>query len=209
MDNNIVTAVFNGSRSTKTEYLWQYDYGQILKIDGIDLPELYEVHVSGSASSNAVTVLGSADGVAIPDEFLTKSGSITMYIYLHVGDSDGETEYQITIPVRSRFQPTHEEPTPVQQSEIEQLIASLNSATDKAEGYAEDAKESAAEASQSAETAEHWAELSAQHAESAGYIFCDVDNETGSLIVTTVDDLYDEMRLGINENTGELVVNVL
>lgn len=123
MENNIITAVFNGSRSAATDYLWQYDYGQILKISGIDLPELYEVHVSGSASGSAVTVFGDANGIAIPDEYLMKSGSITMYIYLHTGESDGETEYKITIPVKSRVKPTHEEPTPVQQTEIERLIA--------------------------------------------------------------------------------------
>ena len=125
MENNIVTAVFNGSKSAVTDSLWQYDYGQILKIKGIDLPELYEVHVSGSASGNIVTVFGSSDGVVIPDEYLLKSGSITMYIYLHTGENDGETEYKISIPVKGRFKPTHEEPTPVQQSEIEQLIATL------------------------------------------------------------------------------------
>lgn len=123
MENNIITAVFNGSKFATTDYLWQYDYGQILKISGIDLPELYEVHVSGSASGSAVTVFGDANGIAIPDEYLMKSGSINMYIYLHTGESDGETEYKITIPVKSRVKPTHEEPTPVQQSEIERLIA--------------------------------------------------------------------------------------
>lgn len=123
MENNIITAVFNGSKFATTDYLWQYDYGQILKISGIDLPELYEVHVSGSASGSAVTVFGDANGIAIPDEYLMKSGSITMYIYLHTGESDGETEYKITIPVKSRVKPTHEEPTPVQQSEVERLIA--------------------------------------------------------------------------------------
>ena len=123
MENNIITAVFSGSKFATTDYLWQYDYGQILKIEGIDLPELYEVHVSGSASGNVVTIFGDANGIAIPDEYLLKSCSINMYIYLHTGENDGETEYKITIPVKGRAQPTHEEPTPVQQTEIERLIA--------------------------------------------------------------------------------------
>lgn len=134
MENNIITAVFNGSKFATTDYLWQYDYGQILKIDGIDLPEMYEVHVSGSASGSAVTVFGDANGIAIPDEYLMKSGSINMYIYLHTGESDGETEYKITIPVKSRAKPTHETPTPVQQSEIEQLIAMLEDLIENYDG---------------------------------------------------------------------------
>lgn len=209
MENNVVTAVFNGSRSAKTDYLWQYDYGQILKIFGIDLPEIYEVHVSGSASGNVVTVFGNADGIVIPDEFLQKSGSITMYIYLHVGDSDGETEYKITIPVKGRFKPTHEEPTPVQQSEIEQLIASIENYDSKAEQSAEDAKGYRDEAEGFADDAERYAELAEQNADSSGYAWFEVHNDDGLMYVTTSDHLYEDTRFAVNTANGTLEVTVI
>ncbi len=60
--------------------------------------------------------------------FLTSGKSINAYIYLHAGDDDGETEYKITIPVLTRPQPSDIEPTPEQQSVIDQLLAELRSA---------------------------------------------------------------------------------
>lgn len=36
MRNNIVTVVFSGTRRIRTDKLWQYDYGQILRIVGLN-----------------------------------------------------------------------------------------------------------------------------------------------------------------------------
>ena len=43
MENRIVTAVFKGSKNTKVSDVWQWDYGQILRIQGLDLPTAVEV----------------------------------------------------------------------------------------------------------------------------------------------------------------------
>lgn len=45
---NIVTATFSeGCTSTVVDSrLYQYDYGQYLKFEGLDLPDAYEVHFS-------------------------------------------------------------------------------------------------------------------------------------------------------------------
>ena len=44
---NITSIVFD-KESAKTIYkdLWQYDYGQILRIEGLDLPKAVEIHFS-------------------------------------------------------------------------------------------------------------------------------------------------------------------
>lgn len=123
MNDNILRVSFGGVRTIVANSLWQYDYGQKLVIRGLNLPELYEVHFAQSKAGNAVTVIGTGDGVDIPDSLLETAGEFYAWIYLHTGANDGETEYQIKIPVRERAKPTHETPTPVQQTEIERLIA--------------------------------------------------------------------------------------
>lgn len=123
MNDNILKVAFGGSRMVTSNALWQYDYGQILQIKGINLPEMYEVHFSVSDSGNAYVSIGDENGVDIPDELLETGDSIYAHIYLHTGEDDGETEYRIVIPVHKRAKPTHETPTPVQQTEIERLIA--------------------------------------------------------------------------------------
>lgn len=68
---NVITAVFTRSARTSTTALYQYDYGQILKIEGIDLPQAYEVHFSADETrGNSVTQIGGPDGVSIPDALL-------------------------------------------------------------------------------------------------------------------------------------------
>ena len=44
MRNNIITANAGDNQYIKTDSVFQYDYGLILKIEGITLPEKYEVH---------------------------------------------------------------------------------------------------------------------------------------------------------------------
>lgn len=44
--DNIITATFNDYTYARTTSLWQYDYGQILQIEGITLPATFEVHFS-------------------------------------------------------------------------------------------------------------------------------------------------------------------
>ena len=127
MDLNIVQADIS-QRLCFTSPLYQWDYGQILLPTGVELPTAYEVHFAVPNTDTTMTVIGNADGVAIPDELLTTSGQIVAYIYLHSGEDDGETEYKINIPVKARPQPSDYEPTPVQQDVITQTIGAVQSA---------------------------------------------------------------------------------
>ena len=122
---NTLTVSFNycGNVSSVNGKLFQYDYGQIMQFKGIELPETYEVHFSNSEGGTATTSIGTADGVEIPDTYLQHARTLYAWVYLHTGEDDGETEYRVSVPIIKRARPTHEEPTPVQQSEIEQLIA--------------------------------------------------------------------------------------
>lgn len=143
-------ATFDGNRSgnavyARTEPLWQYDYGQVLRFDGIDLPMSYEVHFSNSENGTSKTQIGDADGVAIPDEYLTSGKNVYACVFLHEGAEDGETEYCVVIPVNKRSRPSDEPPTPEQQSAITQALAALESAVDHVDDIADDIEDTVKE----------------------------------------------------------------
>lgn len=153
-ENRITKAVFGAMRSCVTAPLWQYDYGQILQIVGLNLPEWYEVHFSNSEfDGEAKGSIGTADGVTIPDEFLLNGTDVYAWLFLHDTETDGETEYKIRIPVKARAKKTPADPTPVQQDEITQAIAALNQGVERSETASESAEQSASDAAESARQA--------------------------------------------------------
>lgn len=162
--SNVITVVLSEGctslSATKTAY--QYDYGQVLKITGIELPTAYQVHFSNNKSSgDSITMIGNADGVLIPDDVLATGSDVYAFLFLQTGESDGETEYRITIPVHPRPAITDIEPTPSEQSTIDTLINAMNSGVESAEQSATNAEESAQDAYNSA-TGAHESELNAE-----------------------------------------------
>lgn len=144
---NIITATFppGCTQITAAAEVWQWDQGQILAINGIDLPDAFQVEFSNYAvRGQAAPMIGGPDGVEIPDVYLTTGLPVFAFIVLHTGEDDRETEYRITIPVIARPQPTDVEPTPEQKGVIDQLIAALDAGVDRAEDAA-DAAEAALE----------------------------------------------------------------
>ena len=138
MRGNIITLHMERGKTTRSEEaLFQYDYGQKVVLEGIELPSAYEVHFSNDDIGNSKTVIGDETGVDIPDEYLTTGKIIHVWVYLHDGENDGETECHGIIGVMKRSKPTNQEPTPVQQDVITQTIAALDAAVDEAEAIAE------------------------------------------------------------------------
>jgi hypothetical protein len=85
-----------------------------------------------------------------------------------------------------------------------------------AQGYADDARisarnavNSAQSAEESAGEAEHYADLAAQHAESAGYVIFDVDEQTGEAIATVTDAVDEAMTFAVDEANGDLEVTLI
>ncbi len=126
--SNILRVAFCGKQQVTAKSLYQYDYGQILKIIDLNLPTAYEVHFSNYERGESTTVLATSNEVTIPDTYLQSGRDVYVWIYLHAGSNDGETEYQITIPVIKRAKPVDEAPTPEEQSVITRTIAVLNNA---------------------------------------------------------------------------------
>jgi hypothetical protein len=137
------------------------DYGQILKIEGIDLPSVYQVDFSNNLMrGTSMTVLGNADGVAIPDEYISTGRDVYAFLYL-TGDMWGRTIATIRIPNKTRPTRTNAIPTPTQQGIIDQAIAALN---DAVESTAADAEQTASDAAraEAARTAAESAEANAE-----------------------------------------------
>ncbi len=111
----MITVIFNPDTTMANAYgLWQYDYGQVLRIQGLHLPSAVEVHFSlqetggTSVSRVGVTKDGVTD-VVIPDSMLENDGATSDYdifafIYL-TDDTSGQTEYKIKLHVKSRPKP--------------------------------------------------------------------------------------------------------
>lgn len=138
---NVVIAAFqNGNYSARTDPVWQYDYGLVLRITGVELPSAYEVHFSNDPLGFSKAQIGDESGVRIPDEYLLTGQMVYAWLFLHEGAEDGETKLSISIPVRRRAMPLDEEPTSGEQSVIAQTIAALNQAVSDVEAAAEEVK---------------------------------------------------------------------
>lgn len=166
--SNIVTADMTGKTFVRASSLYQYDYGQVLKFEGVDLPTAYEVHFSNTDSvGTAKAQIGDSNGVTIPDEYLLSGQPVYAWVFLHTGLDDGKTEYKVIIPVNKRAQKEDAEPTPVQQDVITQAIAALNAAVESTSADADSAHESmmaAAESEENAKASEESAMASEQAA---------------------------------------------
>lgn len=92
----------------------QYDYGQILRIQGLKLPKTVEVHFSTQETGGiSITRVGvTKDGVTdvlIPDSVLengdtTQNYSIFAFVYV-TDDTSGKTEYRAKLEVKARSKP--------------------------------------------------------------------------------------------------------
>lgn len=111
----IATAVFEPGSTTANVYgLWQYDYGQTLRIQGLNLPSAVEIHFSlqetgGTSLSRVGVTKDGVTDVIIPDSMLendnaTRNYDMFAFVYL-TDDTSGQTEYKIKLQVKSRPKP--------------------------------------------------------------------------------------------------------
>ena len=131
--SKIIIGTVGGGRYTVTAPIVKEDYGLYLKIEGLNLPATYEVDFSNSEhNGTSVTMIGNSDGVLIPSQFISSGKDVFAFLY-HVGVDFGRTVYKFRIPNKLRPDRTDEQPTPEEQSVIDQTISALNDAVDRAE----------------------------------------------------------------------------
>lgn len=177
----VVTAAFSpGCRFTQAQgSLWQYDYGTVLHLTGLELPAAVEIHFAtverGGESETRIGI--TADGITevkIPDALLelakTQDYSLYAFVYLDDGKS-GQTEYKILMTVRARPKPGEEHSDTEKDHPLADAVQAVNAAADRAETAAGNAAESKAAAEDAAEQAGKSrvaAETVAKHVDEAG-----------------------------------------
>lgn len=139
---NIFFAKFESNqRSCEVYGLWQYDYGQILRIQDLRLPTAVEIHFSltekgGSSITRVGTTKDGVTDVVIPDSLLENddaSQDYWIYAYIYLTDeTSGSTEYKIAMKVKSRPRPEAID-RPEDQELFREAIAAVNEAAERAE----------------------------------------------------------------------------
>ena len=165
----MITAVFTDNDDYAHAYgLWQWDYGQQLRIEGLHLPTAVEIHFAlQETGGEAITRVGTTkDGVTtvtIPDSVLegnratwTADKAYNIYAWVYLSDkSSGETIKRITMQVKSRPKPEAFE-APGDGEIFHEAIEAVNDAAKRAEEAGDKAVSAADEAKAAAtQTAEH------------------------------------------------------
>lgn len=145
----MITAVFtDNSDYTRATGLWQWDYGQKLRIEGLTLPTAVEIHFAlTEQSGDAITRVGTTkDGVtevAIPDSLLENqavSASYAIYAWIYLADkTSGETVKRISVWVKCRPKPEGFD-APGDAELFRDAIAQVNASADRAEAAREGAE---------------------------------------------------------------------
>ena len=116
MERKINIACFkSGSRTAEVKDIWQWDYGQILRIQGLPLPTAVEIHFSldehgGKALRRIGMTNDGVTDVVIPDSMLKNESaygdSYYFFAYIYLTDeTSGNTEYKIRAKVSTRSKP--------------------------------------------------------------------------------------------------------
>lgn len=161
--DNIIDIELTGRSTRRDQKLWQYDYGQVLRIAGKEFPKVTEVQFSLQQSGgHTLDRIGTSNNglltVQIPNELLQNKGATsdyTIYAFVYLsGDGYGNTKYMIQLPVESRPEPTDPSEDPsIDPSIFEDAINAVNASAERAETAEKSAKESADKAKEYAESA--------------------------------------------------------
>ena len=116
MEKRINIACFKpDSKVAKVDDIWQWDYGQILRIQGLNLPTAVEIHFSldehgGEAARRIGLTKDGVTDVPIPDLMVENESaygdSYYFFAYIYLTDeTSGNTEYKIRAKVSTRSRP--------------------------------------------------------------------------------------------------------
>ena len=131
--------------------LWQYDFGQVLRIQGGNLKSAVEIHFSlQETGGEAVTRIGTTkDGVTdvvIPDTMLINDDiddKYNIYVFIYIADREsGETEKKFALEVKSRPKPEAFDATEDKKL-FEEAIKAVNESAERAETAEQQAAEHA------------------------------------------------------------------
>ena len=187
----MITAVFtDNSDYARATGLWQWNYGQKLRIEGLRLPTAVEIHFALTEfAGDAITRVGatkdSVTEVVIPDSMLENQAAgatyeCTAWIYL-VDKTSGETIKRISMQVKRRAKPEGFD-APEDAELFREAIEAVNASADRAETAREgaEAAQEAAEAAAGKIEGEIYRSRSDCRAGKAG-CGCSCERQTGSI----------------------------
>lgn len=203
--------------------VWQWDTGQLLRVQGLPITTGEQIHFSASGESYT-SIVGVIDGVAyarIPDVVLQEAGTVPVYIYLSEDDATAETLYSGVLTVKARPQPTdYSTPTETEETLFQQAIDAVRIYSDQAYGFSDDAEGYATLAKSWAvggtgtregedyDNSQYYAERAEAAAKKNGFVRFEVDVSDGHLYAwVTSGALTDVTTFAVNEETGELEVS--
>ena len=129
--------------------LWQWDYGQVLRIQGLNLPKAVEIHFSlqesgGEAKKRVGFTKDGATDVVIPESMLENEeplGNYDIFAFIYLtDDTSGQTEYKICMPVKARPKPEAFDATEDKKL-FEEAIKAVNESAERAESAEKQAGE--------------------------------------------------------------------
>lgn len=101
----MIEVFFDGGKHTCISKIYAYDYGQQLRIWGLHLPSVVEVHFNRHGCNEPVLRTGiCTEGVTVvpvPDSMLERPGSFECIVFFR-GNSAGESEYMMRFEVLKR-----------------------------------------------------------------------------------------------------------
>ena len=203
---NVVEVTFaEGATTAISPAQYQYNYGQFLLIHGLPLPTSYEMHFANAQTGESTTQIGDASGVRIPDVYYQTGKPIYAWVFLHEGETDGETLYRVTIPIIQRAKP--DDLTPEAESAIEQAIRAINEYSNDSEAWAVGTR-NGEDVPQSDITfhnnSKYYADKAEQEANTAGYMEIWMDDE-GHLQYTRTDLIDTDFEI---DEDGHLILEV-
>ena len=174
----MITAVFQNNDDYAHAYgLWQWDYGQQLRIEGLHLPTAVEIHfalqeMGGEAIPRVGTTKDGVTTVTIPDSMLEGNSTVwtadkiyNIHAWIYLSDrTSGETIKRITMQVKARPKPKAFE-APGDGEIFREAIEAVNDAAKRAEeaggkaaAAADDARGAAAQTAKHLEAVQGLAE---------------------------------------------------
>lgn len=163
-------------RDAERHGLIQYNYGQILRIHGLDLPPAVEIQFSyrekGGTTENRIgTTKDGVTEVQIPDAMLKNNGTTQDYaiwVFIYVTDeTSGNTVYRIKLYVDSRPAPGEVGEDPDESHILDEAVNAVNAAAERAEQAEQNAKARAIEAGKYAASASESATAAKKNKEDA------------------------------------------
>lgn len=152
----MIIANFTNNQDAHVTGLDQYDYGQVLRIQGLKLPTAVEIHfgleeTGGTTTTRIGVTKDGVTDVPIPDSMLENDDTsldYTIYAFIYLADeTSGKTTNRIKIKVKSRSKPELLN-KPEDKELFQKAIEAVNRYAKEAEGWAhgrEDMPERAAD----------------------------------------------------------------